>query len=166
MHILILNWRDIHNPMAGGAEVLTHEVAKRWVASGNRVILFTSSFPGAPSQENLDGVSVIRRGQWWNVQLWAFLYYLVSLRGSVDIVIDEVHWYPFFSRLYAGKKVVLLVCEVANRLFFQLFPYPFALVGRGVEKLYFFLNKSVPVLTISPSTKQDLIQEGFKKIIR
>ena len=163
MHILILNWRDIENPMAGGAEVLTHEMAKRWVDQGNRVTLFTSSFAGAPAGENLEGVRIIRRGKWWNVQIWAFFYYIFRLHHPIDIIIDEVHWYPFFSRLYAGKKVVLLVCEVANRLFFHLFPYPLALLGRGIEKIYFFLNKTVPALTISPSTKQDLIQEGFKE---
>jgi len=31
LKILIFNWRDIRNPEAGGAEVFTHENAKRWV---------------------------------------------------------------------------------------------------------------------------------------
>ena len=161
MRILILNWRDIKNPMAGGAEVLTDEIAKRLVIQGHRVTLFTSSFSGASAHENLDGVTVIRRGQWWNVQVWAFFYYVFSFHNSTDIIIDEVHWFPFFSVLYARKKTVLLVCEVARRFFFRLFPYPLAFAGRAIEKFYFFLNRSVPVLTISLSTKHDLIEEGI-----
>ncbi len=161
MNILILNWRDIKNPMAGGAEVLTDELAKRWAIHGHRVTLFTSSFLGASAYENFDGVTVIRRGQWWNVQVWAFFYYIFLFHNSTDIIIDEVHWFPFFSVLYARKKAVLLVCEVARRFFFRLFPFPLAFVGRAIEKFYFFLNRSVPVLTISLSTKHDLIEEGI-----
>jgi glycosyltransferase involved in cell wall biosynthesis len=161
MHILILNWRDRRNPNAGGAEVLTHEMAKRWVQAGHIVTFFTSSFRGLLQQENLDGVTIIRRGQWWNVHILAFFYYVFSFRNTTDIIVDEVHWVPFFSVLYARKKVVLLVCEVANRLFFHLFPYPLALIGRAVEKFYLFLYRSVPMLAISPSTKHDLIGEGI-----
>ena len=32
LRILILNWRDVANPQAGGAELFTHEVARRWVS--------------------------------------------------------------------------------------------------------------------------------------
>lgn len=161
MRILILNWRDIKNPTAGGAEVFTHELAKRLTQQGHPVALFTSSFSGSSAYENIDGVTIIRRGQWWNVQAWAFFYYVLSFHTSTDIIIDEVHWFPFFSVLYARKKTVLLVCEVARRFFFRLFPFPLAIVARAIEKFYFSLNRSVPVLTISPSTKHDLIEEGI-----
>lgn len=161
MRILILNWRDIKNPKAGGAEVLTHEMAKRWATHGHGVTLFSSRFPGALDDEKLDGVTIIRRGQWWNVQAWAFFYYVFSFHTFTDVVLDEAHWVPFFSVLYARKKVVLLVCEVAKRLFIFLFPYPLALIGRAVEKFYLFIYRSVPVLAISPSTNHDLISEGI-----
>ncbi len=42
MRLLILNWRDIRSPRAGGAELLTHEIAKRLVARGHEVTWFTS----------------------------------------------------------------------------------------------------------------------------
>ena len=58
MKILILNWRDIKNPRAGGAEVLTHEMAKGWVQAGHNVTFFTASFKGAKPEEVLDGVNV------------------------------------------------------------------------------------------------------------
>lgn len=163
MNILVLNWRDIKNPKSGGAEVLTHEMAKCWVRAGHNVTLFTSSFRGSLPEENMNGVTIIRRGQWWNVQAWAFFYYVFSLHRFTDVIIDEVHWVPFFSVLYARKKVVLLVCEVANRLFFCLLPYPVAVFGRTIEKVYLFLYRKIPVMAISPSTKNDLISEGIDK---
>ena len=161
MNILILNWRDIRNPRAGGAELLTHEMAKRWVAHGHRVTLFSERYTGAAREEVIDGVSIIRKGRWWSVHLYAMFYYLIRLRNTVDIIIDEVHWYPFFSILYARHKTVLLVCEVADKLFFRLLPYPFALFARFVEKIYIFLYRSSPVLAISESTKASLLGEGF-----
>jgi glycosyltransferase involved in cell wall biosynthesis len=161
MHILILNWRDSKNPRGGGAEVLTHEVARRWVHSGHTVTLFCAQFHGSKPEETIDGVHILRRGSWFTVHIWAFFYYLRHLKQVVDVVIDEVHWYPFFSIWYAKHKTVLLVCEVAKDLFPRFFPYPLALMGRALERLYLRVYRNIPVLTISPSTKQDLIEEGF-----
>ncbi len=161
MNILILNWRDIKNPRAGGAELLTHEIAKRWVAAGHAVTMFSERFEGAISEEVVDGVTIIRRGRWWSVHLLAMFYYFFRGHRSIDIIVDEVHWFPFFSILYAPKKTVLLVCEVADRLFFYLFPYPLAIVGKFVEKAYIALYHQTPVIAISPSTKAALIREGI-----
>lgn len=160
MNILILNWRDIKNPRAGGAELLTHEMAKRWVTAGQTVVLFCERFDGSEREEINDGVIIIRRGRWWSVHCLAMIYYLQHPR-STDIIIDEAHWFPFFSVLYAQKKTVLLVCEVAKTLFFRLFPFPIATLGRLLEKLYMFLYRNVPVLAISPSTKESLVAEGI-----
>lgn len=163
MKILILNWRDIKNPAAGGAEILTHEMAKRWVKLENDVVLISAGFPGAKNQEIIDGVRIIRMGKWWNVHLLACFYYFKNLRNKIDIIIDEVHWFPFFARLYAGKKTILLACEVANKLFYKCFPWPLAITGRLLEKIYLFLYRNTPTLAISSSTKNDLIKEGFQE---
>lgn len=161
MHILILNWRDIKNPRAGGAELLTHEIAKRWVAWGHQVTLVSERFLGSSAKEILDGVTIIRSGSWWNVHIHAAFIYLLRLHNRVDVIIDEVHWVPFFSVFYSHGKTILLACEVANRLFFKLFPFPIAVIGRMLEKIYFYLYRKVPVIAISKTTKADLIKEGI-----
>ncbi len=163
MRILILNWRDIKNPSAGGAEILTHEMAKQWVSEGHSVIQLSAGFAGAKKTEITDGVRIVRLGLWWNVHVLAFFYYLKSLRKRVDVIIDEVHGLPFFSVLYAPHKTILFACEVAEKLFFHVFPYPVALIGRSLEKVYFKIYKNTSVIAISNSTKQDLIARGFKK---
>jgi len=61
MKILILNWRDIKNPLSGGAEILTHELSKRLVAEGHVVIQFSSRFDGSKEEEVIDGVRIIRK---------------------------------------------------------------------------------------------------------
>jgi glycosyltransferase involved in cell wall biosynthesis len=160
MTILILNWRDIKNPSGGGAEILTHEIARQWVRAGNSVIQISSSFANAKPDEILDGVRFIRRGTWWNVHFFACYYYLRYLRRDVDIVIDEVHWFPFFSILYAPNKTIAFVCEVADRLFFTIFPYPVALFWRILEKMYLFIYRNAPAMVISQSTRDALVKEG------
>lgn len=160
MRILLLNWRDIKNPQSGGAEILTHEMAKRWVAWGHPVTVFTSRFPGGRHEEEVDGVRILRRGAWWTVHAYAFFYYVLH-GNSYDVIVDEVHWFPFFSALYARKKTVLLACEVARDLFPALYPFPLSWFWRAIERLYFFFYRRVPTLAISRSTKEDLVVEGL-----
>lgn len=163
MNILILNWRDIKNPGAGGAEILTHEMAKQWVKWGHSVIQISAKFHRAKDKEIIDGVTIIRLGEWWTVHFLAFLYYLKNLRGKMDVIIDEVHGVPFFAKLYEPNKTVLFACEVADKLFFHVFPAPVALLGIVLERIYFRLYRNISVLAISQSTKKDLISHGFKK---
>jgi glycosyltransferase involved in cell wall biosynthesis len=162
MYILILNWRDIRNPAAGGAELLTHELSKGWVKAGHRITVLSSRFLGARKTESIDDVEFIRMGRWWSVHIHAFFYYLKN-RDKFDLIIDEVHWFPFFARVYARNKTIALTCEVADKLFFKLFPYPAALFFRLIEKIYLYLYRNIPTMTISESTKKDLVKEGIRK---
>ena len=61
--ICFINWRDVENPEAGGAEVVTHEVAKRWAAQGHDVTQLASGFAGAAATARIDGVHVRRLGR-------------------------------------------------------------------------------------------------------
>ena len=60
--ILFINWRDIRNPEAGGAEVHLHEISSRIAARGNKVTVLASSFDGSADEEEIDGVRVVRCG--------------------------------------------------------------------------------------------------------
>src|SRR6185503_11531602 len=168
MTILILNWKDIKHPQAGGAEVLTHELAKRLVKKGHKVIMFVSHFAGGKRNESIDGVSVIREGKsdlralHNSVHYRAFKYYKKNLRGKVDIVIDEPHGMPFFAKFYVQEKVIALICEVADKIWFRMFSFPWSLIGWILERIYLYFYRNLTILTISSSTKQALIACGFK----
>lgn len=166
MKILILNWRDIKNPSSGGAEILTHEMARRWVAWGHEVSQFSSKFTDSPQYEEIDGVKIIRRGHcdaryfFKSVHLMAFFYYQ-KVKDKIDVVIDEIHGLPFFTPWYVQKKKVGLICEVAGELWGEIFGPVFGPLGRITEKFYLHnVYKKVPLLTISHSTKKELIKEG------
>ena len=168
MRILILNWRDINNPSSGGAEILTHEIAKRLVTLGNHVVQFSSFFPGSHHKEVVDNVEIVREGNadirtlFASVHFRAFLFYQRE-KGKFDVVIDEIHGVPFFTPWYVKKRKVVLICEVAGDLWVKMFGPFFGLFGRLTERLYLrFIYKNIPYLTISNSTKEELIREGVE----
>lgn len=166
MNILILNWRDIKNPSSGGAEVLTHEIAKRWVKLGNQVTLFSSYFTNSRSEEVVDGIRIIRKGHpdarflFSSVHFLAYKFYRNNAE-RFDVVVDEIHGLPFFTPWYVKKNKVVLICEVAGDLWIKMFGPILGLLGRTVEKIYLqFIYKNISYLTISNSTKMELIKEG------
>lgn len=170
MNILILNWRDIKNPHSGGAEILTHELAKRWVKGGHRVVWFSSSFYHALPKEKIDGIEVIRKGDpvarflLNSVHFLAYLEYKKNFKGKFDVVIDEIHGFPFFTPWYVKEKKFALICEVAGELWMKMFTPLFGLLGRIVEIFYLRLvYKNIPFLTISESTKRDLVHNGVSE---
>ena len=147
MRILILNWRCPKNPRAGGAEVLTYEVAKRLVAGGHEVEWFSASFPGAEPEEDLDGIRVIRAGRQWTVHLYAFRRYFRQLRPSFDLVIDEVNTVPFFTPLWADVPVFMLIYQLAREVWWYESHFPISLFGFVLEPFYLRLYKRIPVFT-------------------
>ncbi len=168
MNILIFNWSDVKNPNSGGAEVLTHEMAKRWVRVGHAVTQYASKFSGSPHEEIHEGVKIVRGGSpiirnpHVPVQIAAYRWYKRQKRNTFDIVIDEIHGIPFFTPLYVRVKKIALICEVANELWDVTFPFPLNAAGRLIERWYFPLYRQVPFVTISPSTKLDLVAKGVR----
>lgn len=169
MNILILNWRDIKNPKSGGAEVLTHEMAKRWVKMGHQATLFTSIFSGALPLEIIDNVRIVRKGHpdarflFSSVHFSAFFYYIQNSK-KFDVVLDEIHGIPFFTPWYVRVKKIVLICEVAGSLWQKMFGPIFGTIGKIIEQFYLdYVYKDTAYLTISNSTKDELIKEGVNR---
>lgn len=163
MKILLLNWRDIKHPLAGGAEISTHEHAKKWVKAGYEVIQFSSSFANAKKIEIIDGIKIIRRGSHYTVHIHAFLYYLLCLRKeNIDLIVEEFHFLPYFTPLYTKKKKIGFIHEVAGETWFKNTIFPLNILGYIIEPFFFKLYKDVPFITVSRSTKRDLIKLGIK----
>lgn len=170
MNVLILSWRGPGHPHAGGAEVSTHEHAKGWVKMGNEVTLFTSFFQGAKKEELIDGVRIIRCGsEVFGVQLQAFFWYLFFKKEKFDLVIDQFHGIPFFTPIFVREKKLGFIHEVAKEVWklnswpkpYNLFP---AIFGTIFEPLIFQLfYKNIPFMTVSESTKSDLISWGISR---
>lgn len=170
MKILIFNWRDIKNPTSGGAEVLTHELAKYWVKKGHSVTIFSSFYPGSAKEESVDGVKIIREGHpdiryiFNSVHYLAFKNYKKRFKGKFDVVIDEIHGFPFFTPFYIKEKKIALICEVADDLWIKMFGFFWGNLGRLVEIICLrWIYRKINFITISESTKNELILHGLNE---
>jgi len=168
MNILILNWRDIEHPWAGGAEVNIHEQAKRWVQWGHSVTMLCGGFPPSrrgqrtPRETIIDGVRIIRRGGRYSVYVRAAMYYLRHLRGQMDVVLDAANGIPFFTPLYCRVPKVLMFNHVHLKQWFIELPWPLAVVGYALERWVVRLfYRGSQVVAISESTKDDLRRAGI-----
>ncbi len=167
LNILILSWRGPGHPHAGGAEISTHEHAKGWVNAGHKVTLFTSYYEGAKKEAEIDGVNIIRRGQqFFGVHWKAFKWYIFASHQEFDLVIDQFHGIPFFTPLYVKTKKLGFIHEVTKEVWrLNQFPAPFnfcvSIIGMILEPLVFRLYRQVPFMTVSCSTKKDLVNWGI-----
>lgn len=160
MHILILSWRDVKNPLSGGAESFLHELSKRLVKRGHKVTLFTSSFPGAKPQEKLEGIQIYRQGYQWTVHLNAFRWYRKQPQNSFDLIIDNFHALPFFTPLYSKQPIIGVIHEITHELWFAETFFPINLIGYLLEPLFFLPYRNRHFLVASPSTKKNLVSFG------
>lgn len=162
MKILILNWRDIKHPLAGGAEQSLYEHAKYWVKKGAVVDWYSSSWKGAKKSEEIDGIRFRRNGNHYTVHLLTFLEYFSGQMKDYDVVVDCFHFVPYFTPLYFQKKTIIaLIHETAGKLWFDNLPFFLALLGYLSERFFFIFYKKVPIITVSESTKNDLTRFGI-----
>lgn len=164
MKILVFNWQDIRNPLAGGAEVNLHEVFSRIASLGHQVTLYCSSFAGAPAEEKIDGISVIREGGRYLFNFLVPFRYLTRFRhGQYDIVVDDMNKIPFFTPLYVRKPLYIITHHLFKKSIFLEAPFPIALYVYLLEKMGFALCRwqRVPFIVVSASTRNELLQLGI-----
>ena len=161
--ILVLNWRDVRHPLAGGAEQYMHEIGSRWVRAGAQVTWLTAAVPGQPDHDQLDGMHILRAGGALSV------YPRTAARGRrarghFDAVVDCQNGTPFFSPLFAGPRtpVVQLVHHVHQDQFLLPFPWPLSRVGQLLEGP---VSRRVyarrPLVAVSPSTRRDRSRDSW-----
>lgn len=167
MNILILSWRDLKHPDSGGAEQVIHEHAKGWVEAGHKVMLFTSSFRGSKSFEILEGIHIRRLGhELLVVHVLACIWYLFGKHPKFDLVVDNFHGIPFLTSMYVKCPKIAFVHEVAHEVWFMNhLPIPFnwliGFIGYFVEPLIYQAYRRIQFVTISASTKNDLVGIGI-----
>jgi hypothetical protein len=80
LRVLVVNWLDRENPLAGGAEMHLHEVFGRLAARGHDVTALVSGWPGCEPRASLDGIDVHRSGRRYTFSLTAPGYFRRHLR--------------------------------------------------------------------------------------
>jgi glycosyltransferase involved in cell wall biosynthesis len=162
--LLVLNWRDIRHSQAGGAEQYMHQISKRWVRAGINVTWFTGRDEAQTERDTIDGVNITRAGGALALYPQAALR-LLRERGSFDAVVDCQNGIPFFSPLFAQRRVpiVQVVHHVHQEQFRTRFSPPMAALGRYLEGS---AAKAVygprAIAAVSPSTRLELRRLGFQ----
>lgn len=167
MRILILNWKDLAHPAAGGAEVFTEEVARRLVDRGHEVTLFAASVAGAPEQEVVHGVQIVRRGSRFGVYRAARAFWAEQPPRAYDVVVDEINTRPFLTpRWVDGTPIVALIHQLAREIWFYETPWPVAVLGRYLlEPRWLRAYRHVPALTVSESSADSLRRyHGWREV--
>lgn len=162
MKILILNWRDIRDPLAGGAEAYLHQIGRR-LATKHEVFLFCRRYEGSSPRDKIEGIKVIRRGGSFSLYLYFIISYLFTLRRErFDVVVDGINGVPFFTPLFVRRPKVAIVFHIVGReIFFRELPFPLSLVGLIAEKMIPIVYRRVPVVVISDSTRDEVIRFGI-----
>jgi|LQYC01.1.fsa_nt_gi Glycosyltransferase len=165
MNILMFMWRDIKNPASGGAGRATHELCKRWTQKGHHVTIFTSSFRNGKDYELVDGYEIIRKGSLLTHYYYACLYYKKYFKGKYHVVIDQINTIPYFTPFYVKEiPLIVYIHQLCREIWFYEMPLPVSLFGYLLEPFYLKLYKKYPTVTVSDSTKQDLLSLSFSKV--
>jgi glycosyltransferase involved in cell wall biosynthesis len=162
MKILWFTWKDRKHPQSGGAEVVNEELSKRLARDGHEVVFVVAGFPGGAAEETIDGFKIIRVGNRYSVYWWAYRHYKKHLQGWADVVIDEMNTMPFFASWYVKEPCVMFAHQLCREVWFHQSPFPMSVIGYLFEPVYVRLLNKNSVITISESTKQDLLRFGFK----
>jgi len=161
-NILIFNWRDTKHKWSGGAETYVHEIAKRWVKNGHHVTIFCGNDGQHMRNELVSGVQIVRRGGFYTVYMWAFLYYILRFRNKYDVIIDSENGIPFFTPIFVQKPVVLLIHHVHQEVFRTQLPFPLAQIASFIEsELMPRVYKDCNVITVSESSKKEISKLHF-----
>jgi glycosyltransferase involved in cell wall biosynthesis len=162
LNILALNWEDLSNPQAGGAEVHLQEILKRIAGKGHRITLLSSGFPGCKPTEEVDGIRVVRRGSRFDFNFVAPFALAKLLREeSWDLVVEDINKIPFFSPLFHRRPTLVVIPHLFADSVFKEINFVLGTYIYLSEKPIPWLYKGLKFMVISESTKQDLVKRGI-----
>ena len=163
LRILIINWRDVTHPWAGGAETYMHEIGRRWAQQGMDVGWLCQRHKGSARSDLIDGIRFHRAGGKLTVYPMVALVYLMRLRGRYDVIVDCENGIPFFSPLFARIPTVLVVHHVHQQIFRREMRPPMRWLGLWLEGwLMPRVYRHTQVVAVSASTRDDLASMGFE----
>lgn len=162
MNILALNWEDLSNPQAGGAEVHLQEILKRIAQRGHNATLLCSGYPGCIPSEEVDGIKIVRRGSRFNFNFVApFAFKSLLREGNWDIVVEDINKIPFYTPLYHKLPLLVVIPHLFSDSVFKEINFVLGLYIYLSEKPIRWFYKGFNIMVISESTKEDLVKRGL-----
>lgn len=161
MRILAVNWLDLENPQAGGAEIHFFEIFGRLVQRGHEVTLICSGWKGADASRNIDGVEVRRFGGRHSFALLGRgAVRRVLSQCSYDVVVEDINKLPLYLATMTRRPCYVIVPHLFGTTAFREATLPIAtlvwLAERPIPRVY----RRAAFHAISDSTREDLIRRG------
>jgi glycosyltransferase involved in cell wall biosynthesis/O-antigen/teichoic acid export membrane protein len=166
-HVLILTDRDWTHPEGGGTGTVLYGLVSRWLADGHRVTMIAGSYPGAEAVSRPhERLEVHRMGTRLTVfprAAWA------TLRGvgrDADIVLEVCNGIAFFTTFWRWLRLprLLLVFHVHQEHYVTELGWRGRAGALLAERLPLrLLYPGVPVLTISRSSQEELVELGIER---
>jgi glycosyltransferase involved in cell wall biosynthesis len=164
VRLLLVNWQDRENPLAGGAEIHLHEIFGRLAARGHSVTLLCGGWPGSPPRTTLDGIDVVRVGTRYTFPFLARSYFRRHLaEADYDLLVEDVNKIPLGTPRWSGLPTVALVPHLFGGTAFQELAAPLAAAVWLAERPLGRVYRGVPFEAISGSTAADLADRGIPR---
>lgn len=162
MRLLVVNWRCVRNPLAGGAEVYLQEIFRRLVGRGYSVTQVAERFAGSAPEETIDGIRVLRFGGKWtfNFSVAARIGRLAE-QGGFDLVIDDLNKIPFFSPWFTRKPVMAILMHLFRGAIFREALPPLAAYVWLTESMIPLAYRHCRFAVLSESSKRDTARLGI-----
>ncbi|HET7039528.1 MAG TPA: glycosyltransferase family 4 protein [Gemmatimonadales bacterium] len=156
-----MNWLDLENPQAGGAEIHFFEIFGRLAEGGHAVTLVASGWPGAVPDARIRGIEVRRVGGRHSFALRARPAVRRLLRERTwDVVVEDVNKLPLYLPRLTRLPLYVIVPHLFGGTAFREVAWPMAatvwLAERGVPWAY----RRAAFHAISESTRDDLVARG------
>ena len=164
MRLLVVNWQDRENPLAGGAEIHLHEIFERLAARGHDVTMLCGGWLNCPPRANLAGIDVHRTGirQTFALKAWAYYRRYLAAR-PFDVLIEDINKMPLYTPLWGAARVVACVPHLFGGTAFQELAAPLAAAVWLSERPIPFVYRNTPFEAISESTADDLAARGIAR---
>jgi len=164
LRIVLLDFRDIRHPEAGGAEEYMHEIFRRLVAWGHRVTFITAAgYRGAVREETIDGIRFLRVANQPTINFLAPRAALkLARREPVDVFVEDICKIPFLMPALTRTPVLPVVLHLfGDTIFKELNPLVATYVW-AFEHLIPPLYRNIPFVALSDSTARDLERRGVR----
>jgi glycosyltransferase involved in cell wall biosynthesis len=169
--VLILNWRDEHHPEAGGSEVYVGQMARALAAGGAEVTMLCPRYAGSLRRDTESGVRYLRVAGRLSIYLIVPLLAILRRLPRHDCVVEIQNGVPFLAAAFSRRPVLVVVHHVHREQWPILFSPVMARFGWWLEsRLAPRVSRHAPYVTVSESTRSELIQLGVRadaiKVVR
>jgi glycosyltransferase involved in cell wall biosynthesis len=152
--------RDPSHPKAGGAEKSILETSRGLDRLGWKVHLIAAGYAGAPSEEQVGPLRVVRGSG--SLAIHLELPALMARCRPFDVVVEDLgHVVPFWAERFARSPGVVFFRHLHRRTLPGQVGQPAATLLQAIERAYPYLYGRWPLVAPSVSAMADLQALGF-----